>query len=340
MDKADNLYVLEEWGNKLVKYASGTTVGVVIAGDAASQSGNALTRFNSPQGFVFDALGNIYIADHGNNRVVKYQLAPELLIPAGSTSASIKINLIDDDINEPNETIKIVGDAFLNTFPVSQDTVSVSVLDNSKTLELKAAPFIGLSNGAVAWGDFDRDGDMDVAVMGISPTSGAVTRLYENVDGKFEDTNQNFARFFDGDISWVDLNKDGWIDLVISGLVNNIPETKVYMNNEGRFFEESVSYGLPKLFSTKLAWGDLDNDGDIDLAIAGIDESDKYVFEVYYKEDSEQKYTIEPDFLRNNNFNGSGESGFINGDLKIIDVDSIHTLSYFGNFFLSIALPT
>jgi predicted nucleotidyltransferase len=45
-----------------------------------------------------------------------------------------------------------------------------------KTLTLNENPFMGLSNGAVAWGDFDLDGDQDVAIMGQSPT-GAVTAI-------------------------------------------------------------------------------------------------------------------------------------------------------------------
>ena len=102
--------------------------------------------------------------------------------------------------------------------------------------------------------------------------------IYENKEGVFVNTNQSFTRLYDGDLSWVDLNKDGYLDLVVSGYKSK-PQTKVYISkNEAQTFETTDDYGLPQLFGTKMAWGDLDNDGDIDLAISGIDENENYVF--------------------------------------------------------------
>ena len=50
----------------------------------------------------------------------------------------------------------------------------------------KNNPFIELSKSSVSWGDYDRDGDMDLAIMGQSNTVGAVAAIYENKDGTFE----------------------------------------------------------------------------------------------------------------------------------------------------------
>ena len=41
----------------------------------------------------------------------------------------------------------------------------------------------GIANGNVAWGDYDRDGDLDLALMGTS--QGYRTILYRNDSGIF-----------------------------------------------------------------------------------------------------------------------------------------------------------
>ena len=62
-----------------------------------------------------------------------------------------------------------------------------------------------------------------------------------------------------------------------------------------------------------MSWGDLDNDGDFDLAIAGIDENDNYISAIYYRKDGEDLFVIEPE---SNNF-----SGLTDGFVEIVDID-------------------
>ncbi|UQD55465.1 FG-GAP-like repeat-containing protein [Flavobacterium sp. K5-23] len=318
-DIAENIYIHDSSNYRIQKWAPGAITGTKVAG--GNGMGSNIDQLGGQTFFLVDTSGNVYISDQNSSRVIKYQLAPQIVIPAGQTSAQLIVSGIEDELeNEGTELIVLkitVQKATLN----SPEEIKINLLDNTRTLTLQVgSPFIGLENGAVAWGDYDRDGDQDVAVMGTG-NSGAVTKLYENRNGVFIDTNQNFAKLYGGDISWVDLNKDGWIDLVVSGF-NGTPQTKVYINDKGTSFNPSTEYGLPQLYSTKMAWGDLDNDGDIDLVISGIDKDEKYVFNILYKEDNQNMFVIEPKTLNTNgNLVGNIQQGFIKGDLKIVDID-------------------
>jgi hypothetical protein len=303
----------------ITKWDTETKKGIVVAGN--NGVGSNANKLDNPQGFTLDSKGNLYIADTNNNRVQKYQYSPQIVIPAGQTSSQLTISGIEDDLETEGTEQIVLKTTAQNAVLDSQADINIALLDNTRTLTLQTnSPFTGLENGAVAWGDYDRDGDQDVAVMGTG-NSGAVTKLYENKNGVFVDTNQNFTRLYGGDISWVDLNKDGWIDLVVSGF-NATPQTKVYINNNGTSFNPTTDYGLPQLYSSKMAWGDLDNDGDIDLTISGIDKDENYVFNILYKEDKQDKFVIEPKTINTNNYMmGGNYEGFINGDLKIVDID-------------------
>ena len=335
VDSEGNIFVLTESYDynlnqqqfSILKHDNISYEAIIVVG--GNGTGSEPNQLNEARNFTFDALGNIYISDEGNKRVQKYEFSLQVKVKAGDTSGALVIAGIEDELNEEGTELIVIrktlaSNAILN----DTDELSITLLDNTKTMVLKDSPFLGLSEGAVSWGDYDKDGDKDVAIMGKSGSLGAVTKLYENNNGVFEDTQQNLINLFGGDITWVDLNKDGYIDLVVSGYdgVAKIPVTKVYINevsvDENIFIEQIEGYQLPQLFSTKMAWGDLDNDGDIDLAIAGQDADDSFIFEVYYKDDATDNYIKDADFSGNpNEWWNESNVGFINGDLKIVDID-------------------
>ncbi|WP_373942234.1 FG-GAP-like repeat-containing protein [Polaribacter sejongensis] len=310
VDLVGNIYVADGYNYRIQKWAPGATEGITVAG--GNGSGDNANQLNVTSSVFVDLRGNIFVSDSERHRIQKYQYLPQIIIKAGDTTGTLTISGNEDDVdNEGTETIIVKTVSAENAEINNVLDITISLLDNTKSFTLQTSPFPGLSKGDVAWGDYDNDGDLDVAIMGQSPTSGAVTALYQNEKGVFVNTNQNFVKLYDGDITWVDINKDGWIDLVVSGYYDK-PYTKLYINKEGSYFEPTDDYGLPQLYATTMAWGDLDNDGDIDLAIAGLDVTDNYSFNVYYREDNQNTFTKEIDWEY---------LGFINGDMKIIDID-------------------
>lgn len=145
--------------------------------------------------------------------------------------------------------------------------------------------FIGVEVNAskVRAVDFDNDGDLDITIssdqkpweFGITPKQ----YLFEN-DGKgnFQDVTAKHAHAFEyignvKDFLWVDLNENGFKDLVVVG--HWMPVT-VFINNGGKLVLQTTN-GLDK---TNGWWNvikaeDIDNDGDIDFIIGNWGENSK-----------------------------------------------------------------
>ena len=118
-----------------------------------------------------------------------------------------------------------------------------------------------------AWGDYDNDGDLDLAV---SLGTGEV-RLYRNDKGALVSVGAAAGMPQAGShelrgLSWGDYDGDGDIDL-LGGSTPTDKLTKVLRNDGGRFTDVAAEIGLtiPKRSARQTNWVDYDNDGDLDV---------------------------------------------------------------------------
>ena len=91
---------------------------------------------------------------------------------------------------------------------------------------LSSIGFLGVYSTSVAWGDYDKDGDLDILLAGAS-SSGIVTKVYRNDSGTFTDTGANLTGFASSSVAWGDYDKDGDLDILLTGLDGSEPVAKV-----------------------------------------------------------------------------------------------------------------
>ncbi len=173
--------------------------------------------------------------------------------------------------NDGDLDLLICGRARINDGGIVTKIYRNDYVDGAYVFVDIMAPISGVMNGSVDWGDYDRDGDLDILVIGAANLSGGLlkAKLYRN-DGAdlFNEEpagliglNYAFGGFWD-------FNNDGWLDILIFGLGQSGRELRLFRNERMNTFTE-VSTNLPAVDRGTAAFGDFDSDGDEDILITG-----------------------------------------------------------------------
>ena len=139
-------------------------------------------------------------------------------------------------------------------------------------------------------GDFDNDGYLDIVITNFQDQTNS---LYHNDSSGFF-TEVSFAKgigekslpYLAWGVDFVDFNNDGWLDLFVANghLDDNIAEidpigtyaqpNQLFLSNRGVDFSEVVDAAIAiQKVSRGTAFGDIDNDGDIDIVVSNLKDS-------------------------------------------------------------------
>jgi hypothetical protein len=237
-------------------------------------------------------------------------------IPPGPGNAGFKTNKALEVTLAPDVyywSVQTVDGAFARSTWSQEDVLNIQQFVSSDQ-NIRA-----LKEAAMAWGDYDDDGDLDLVVLGQNRSGEAQSLLYENVGGILTaNTNASLEPLRNGAADWGDYDNDGDLDLLLTGedTFENRRTLLYAAVPTGTGYSLELVGQFPDLSKSGAAWGDYDNDGDLDLALMG--QSDDVI------EGVQQSYTRIFVNDGSKSFTRSDQEliGLNNGDLAWSDYDN------------------
>lgn len=150
--------------------------------------------------------------------------------------------------------------------------------------------------GSASWSDYDLDGDLDFLITGSTSSEApfeSVSLLFNNSGGEFTPVDAGFTGVHSSIVRWADVDNDGDEDLFLAGFTTDGSAIAIiYRNDRDAGFGQFDTPVFQAAFGDA-AWGDYDNDGDLDLVVSGTDEKGSFKTVLY----------------RNDGFGGFTDSG-------------------------------
>jgi hypothetical protein len=204
-------------------------------------------------------------------------LAAVTLVAQGWRFEPIQPDIFGAGANFTNAFADVDGDGDLDLF-VGFDGAPNRLYRNDRGTMVDTAAAAGVADAratrAAAFGDVDADGDPDL-LLGFAPAKdgASVLKLYRNDKGRFSDITAAAGLSMGAGAvrqpAFVDIDRDDDLDLFVAF---RDKANTLFRNDGGRFTDVAAAIGLADPRRTVGAvWFDMDEDGDLDVAVANMD---------------------------------------------------------------------
>jgi len=150
-----------------------------------------------------------------------------------------------------------------------QPVSGMYIQQGNGTFQLSNQEIPPLTNGSIQFGDFDNDRNIDVLITGKNPVGRLETIVLLNEEGNLKGYDFGLPGVVNGEASWVDVNKDGSLDIFITGMSYNAPISRLYIFRNSNYIAHPQEF--KPLHHSAVVWADFNNDGYHDFILAGAD---------------------------------------------------------------------
>lgn len=266
--------------------------------------------------FAFGGYNEVSLKISSDNCEEDVQFSNPFQVDLLSKSSTLFPGIYDGSIS----AIDINDDGYLDVFLSGKDTISIYLNKLGGEFELLNTMLPILSESHSSWGDFDNDGDIDLLFSGYNMEEmSPKTYIFENKSGEFSEVAHNLKDLSGGFCEWIDINNDGKLDIILSGIdKDSIKSTRLYHNENGEYIEKSTNF--PSVTNSSISIEDRDKNNYLDFIILGITDSVR-ITEIYNNNQG--------DFVKDS----IDLVGVEHGDARFLDInhDGLLDLYYVGN---------